>query len=313
MSANLIKALFKLIENNDPQHVKTLIETNKDAIKKIINVGDNNGVTPLHWAVAHKNTEMSQLLIDNGAKVNTPDKNGDTPLHYAVLKDDVKMVKLLIKNGADINALNNDKDTPLDLAEGLKNEKLMMVLLEEHMKDPENIQAVLNKVDKDSGDTLLHWAVRNKYKKVTRLLINHGIDVKKPNKEGDLAIDIAKEVKNKVLTKMVEVASLKEEKKWEKISTHKTKLTVTLPKQLSCLTLTFNLKTNKVIKEETDLVNGNAAIYKSETFDLKEKTPKKTKGTEGSYCDDFNKVGCLFVKDAIIELKARLKKLVAPK
>lgn len=313
MSANLLKALFKLIENNDPKHVKQLIEQNKEAIKKIINASDKNGVTPLHWAVAHKNTEMAQLLIDNGAEIDKPNNDGDAPLHWAVLKDDVKMVKLLIKNGAKINTLNNNKDAPLDLAESLKNEKLIMVLLEENMKDPENAQAVLDKVDEKSGDTLLHWAVHNKYEKITRLLIKHGIDVKKPNKDGDLAIDIAKEIKHKVLTKMLEVASLKESKQWTKINEHRTKLTVTLPKQLASLAVTFNFKTNKVIKEETDLVNGNTAIYHSEEFDLEAKTPEKVQGTEGSYCDDFNKAGCLFIKDAIIELKAKLKKLATPK
>lgn len=68
------------------------------------NVGDNEGITPLHEAVDAGSMDVLKLLIKQGCcNVNAANKSGETPLMYATIKDDVEMTKLLIKSGARVN------------------------------------------------------------------------------------------------------------------------------------------------------------------------------------------------------------------
>ena len=54
--------------------------------------------------------------------MNVKDENGMTPLHYAINKKMEKVVKLLIAHGADVSAKNNKGETQIMLAQkaGLK-------------------------------------------------------------------------------------------------------------------------------------------------------------------------------------------------
>ena len=65
--------------------------------------------------VANKN--VAELLLGNKAKVNARDNDGLTPLHYAVVFPGHKdMVELLLANKADVNAKAKNGWTPLHLA-----------------------------------------------------------------------------------------------------------------------------------------------------------------------------------------------------
>lgn len=57
-----------------------------------------------------------KLLVDNGADINIQDEFGSQPLHYAVYKGNVNIVKLLIENGTNIDCKNNYEATPLMIA-----------------------------------------------------------------------------------------------------------------------------------------------------------------------------------------------------
>ena len=47
-----------------------------------VNVKDNDGLAPLHWAVNRRQVEIVKLLMTEfGADVNIENKNGRTPLH----------------------------------------------------------------------------------------------------------------------------------------------------------------------------------------------------------------------------------------
>ena len=47
-----------------------------------INASGDNGCTPLHYAVLHRQPEMAKFLIQNGADINSKDDYGDTPIDY---------------------------------------------------------------------------------------------------------------------------------------------------------------------------------------------------------------------------------------
>ena len=65
---------------------------------------------------AHKDKDVAELLLANGADVNAEDTRGDTPLHVAASYGDKVLAELLLANKADVNAPNDDLDTPLNVA-----------------------------------------------------------------------------------------------------------------------------------------------------------------------------------------------------
>ena len=52
--------------------------------------------------------------LDKGSDVNAKDEDGMTPLHYAVEGGYNEIVELLIAEGADVNANSDNGGTPLD-------------------------------------------------------------------------------------------------------------------------------------------------------------------------------------------------------
>jgi ankyrin repeat protein len=50
----------------------------------------------LHWAVDRNQVDVVALLLKEGAHVNTQDDEGMTPLHYAVSCEYVAPIKLLV-------------------------------------------------------------------------------------------------------------------------------------------------------------------------------------------------------------------------
>jgi len=77
-----------------------------------------NRVPPdlLTLAARHGHTDIASLLLAFGAKVNYHDNNGRTPLMYAVGRDHMDMVKLLLENGAKITLKDKGGKTALDYA-----------------------------------------------------------------------------------------------------------------------------------------------------------------------------------------------------
>ena len=51
--------------------------------------------------------ENVQYLTNLGAQIEAKDENGWTPLHFAVKKGSLEIVKLLVEKGANIDAANN--------------------------------------------------------------------------------------------------------------------------------------------------------------------------------------------------------------
>lgn len=112
-----------------------------------IDVKDNNGKTPLHFAICNGNLEIVKFLVKGGADFNIAYENGTvldlarssrtenkeevikffeeeveiekkrTPLHYAVLNDNSEVLRFLLeKKHHDVNAKDSDNYTPLGFA-----------------------------------------------------------------------------------------------------------------------------------------------------------------------------------------------------
>lgn len=84
-------------------------------------VVDEIGRTPLHCAVStaqQGGADCVAYLLDVGGDsvLNLGDHEGDTPLHYAALAGNEGAVKLLLESAADAFAVNSSGETPFDVA-----------------------------------------------------------------------------------------------------------------------------------------------------------------------------------------------------
>lgn len=85
-------------------------------IQKGLSINDPNqdGFTPLYYAILDGNDDVAKVLLDAGADPNDKESTaGATPLHFAVEKDNATIINHLLAKGADIEAIDEDEDTPL--------------------------------------------------------------------------------------------------------------------------------------------------------------------------------------------------------
>jgi hypothetical protein len=75
-------------------------------------------VTPLMLAVINESSEITQLLIKNGADVNLVDDSGRTALDYASRDANTDLMETLLSAGADPNLEGPDGQTPLSRSVG---------------------------------------------------------------------------------------------------------------------------------------------------------------------------------------------------
>jgi len=77
---------------------------------------DADGMTALHWACFIGATEILQMLIDRGSKLESITRQKETPLHIAAKRGHFRAVETLLDAGAHIDAMNGKGFTPLLLA-----------------------------------------------------------------------------------------------------------------------------------------------------------------------------------------------------
>ena len=75
-----------------------------------------SGLVPLHNACSYGHYEVTQLLLNHGAKVNALDLWQFTPLHEAASKSRTEVCSLLLWHKADPTLLNCHSKTALDVA-----------------------------------------------------------------------------------------------------------------------------------------------------------------------------------------------------
>ena len=81
-----------------------------------VNILDDDKSSPLFAAVRMNNTEMAKTLIEHNAAVSIVDTSGITPLHLSVLNKQLDITKLLIKQGSNIHAVNKRGNNPITIA-----------------------------------------------------------------------------------------------------------------------------------------------------------------------------------------------------
>jgi ankyrin repeat protein len=141
------------------------------AIKRHINVpipnlpaGNLNSATPLHHAVYHRNGELIDWLIANGADLDATDgARGRTSLMIAAYSSFNREANLLIRSGADPNI-----------------------------------------VSKDTGDTALNWAADRGNLGLVKCLLSNGADPNLRNVHGSNALDVANFRRQPAIVKLLQ-------------------------------------------------------------------------------------------------------------
>jgi len=169
--SELEKTLIDAAREGDLEVVERLIH---DGAR--VNVIDDTGTTPLHWAVFGGHQDVTKALIAQGALVNVPDVDGFTPLDTASQKGFTKLVQLLIKEGANLEARDNDGGTALYAAAGKGHVRVVEVLLSAGA----DAESRFTKTD----DTALLFAASEGHDEVVSVLAKASADVEARNRAG---------------------------------------------------------------------------------------------------------------------------------
>lgn len=89
--------IVEAVQSQNEYELHLLLEKSKVDL----NEKDQMGRTVLFHAACRGNSEITKLLLENGADATVSDKNGNTPLH---LSGYCEIIDLLISYGADVNA-----------------------------------------------------------------------------------------------------------------------------------------------------------------------------------------------------------------
>ena len=128
-----INALVYAVSLNDEEMVKFLLEKGADAntVCEIENEHICMPPTPLMNAVYNGNTNIINMLLENGADINYTTDFGTTPLMMAAGFNHFEAVKVLLENNADTSITDENGYTALDWAK-LENFEDIVELLEEY-------------------------------------------------------------------------------------------------------------------------------------------------------------------------------------
>eukprot|EP01039_Chlorochromonas_danica_P010464 gene10464-11594_t len=94
------EALFAAIAAGDCSRLQALLSSSSSSPSSMLHARVRGGLTALHYAADRGVHEGVRLLLAAGAAVHAEDDEGRTPLAYALLCDHVETARLLIEAGA---------------------------------------------------------------------------------------------------------------------------------------------------------------------------------------------------------------------
>ncbi|XP_068687143.1 B-cell lymphoma 3 protein-like [Montipora foliosa] len=150
-----------------------------------LDIYNNLKQTPLHLAVITGQAQIVGKLVSAGANGNMPDRNGHTPCHLACQRSYVDCLKklVMVTNGVDLELKNYSGFTPLHEAVIAQCTRSVRCLVE-HGANP-------NSKDGKSGRTPLHHAVETENTNVIAELLRWGANPGEPAFSGNTPIQIA--------------------------------------------------------------------------------------------------------------------------
>lgn len=156
--------LADLIKAGDREGSLTLIRAGED-----VNQVQNDGTSPLYWAVYQVDIDLVASLLRKEADSNAINDFGATPLAEATRVASASLVEMLLEAGADPNIANADGQTPLMLAAWTGVVEVAQLLIDHGAR--------VNAEEQWTGQNALMWAASRNHPEMTELLIASGAEV----------------------------------------------------------------------------------------------------------------------------------------
>uniref|UniRef100_A0A6Q2Z121 Ion transport domain-containing protein n=1 Tax=Esox lucius TaxID=8010 RepID=A0A6Q2Z121_ESOLU len=117
--------LFEWAEKGDVSQMEWGVETNP----MVLRTRDENGASLLHHAAGAGNSPVIRFIHSStdGDELNVYDEEGHVPLHWAVERNQAESCRLLLELGTDPNVLNKALMSPLHLAVSHRHNHLVEV------------------------------------------------------------------------------------------------------------------------------------------------------------------------------------------
>jgi uncharacterized protein len=141
----------------------------RGAAKEDVNRRNDDGSTPLQWAVYDGNVAEVKRLLRAGAKVAVANNYGATPMSLAAEVGNADILGLLLEAGANADSPNPEGQTALMAVARTGNVKAAQLLLA--------AGATVDAKERWGGQTALMWASARRHPAMMELLISKGADV----------------------------------------------------------------------------------------------------------------------------------------
>lgn len=207
-------------------------------------------VTPLHRACFEGRLDLVHLLLDHTQQKLTParftaymdyrNSVGRTALYDSIRgsggNGTAEILQLLLDRGADYTISNKNGSTPLHSAAYHGQVGFVQMLLSHSFKNdsPERFQSFLN-ARNDKGKTALHESCERGRQRITRLLMEHGVDFTLADNEGRTALHwcIPRD-QVKTMGVLLECAAIHQSEEWELFINHRRSTTLTTALHDAC-------------------------------------------------------------------------------